>query len=125
MKETQEKEIREHCYKCKLAEEYQQEKISLEDARTKCSNCHFGKLRIYKFDIILQLFCNKANSEQAHQQTEKTTFNRTGKKETYTKRYGTAIAKLRSEGKSVRAIADILGISPTSVVKVSKLLREK
>lgn len=122
--QTQEKEIREHCYKCQLAEDYRAGKISLEQARAKCGNCHFGSLRIYKFDIILHLFSNKPNSERAHQ-NKGTALNRSGKKETYSKRYGTAIAKLQNEGRSVRQIAEILGISPTSVIKVSKILREK
>ncbi len=122
--QTKEKEIREHCYKCKLAEEFQEGRITLEQARAKCSNCHFGSLRIYKFDIILQLFCNEKRSEHADEKPARA-FNRSGKKETYSKRYGTAISKLRNEGRSVREIAAILGISPTSVVKVSKLLREK
>lgn len=46
-----------------------------------------------------------------------------GKKETYSRRYGTAIAKLQADGKSIRQIADILGISPTSVVKVANLMK--
>ena len=122
--QTQEKEKRERCYKCKLAEDYQEGRISLEQARTKCGNCHFGSLRIYKFDIILHLFSNKAKSERADQK-QTTSLNRSGKKETYFKRYGTAIAKLQSEGRTVRQIAEILGISPTSVIKVSKLLKGK
>ena len=122
--QTQEKEIREHCYKCTLAEDYQEWRISLDQARAKCSNCHFGSLRIYKFDIILHLFCNKKRSERADQK-QPNSLQHTGKKETYSKRYGTAIAKLQNEGRSVREIAGILGISPTSVIKVSKLLREK
>lgn len=122
--QTQEKEIRERCYKCKLAEDYQEGRITLEQARTKCGNCHFGSLRIYKFDIILHLFSNRTNSESDHQNTGKA-LNHSGKKETYSKRYGTAIAKLQSEGRTVRQIAEILGISPTSVIKVSKLLKKK
>ncbi len=122
--QTQEKEIRERCYKCKLAEDYQEGRISLEQARTKCGNCHFGSLRIYKFDIILHLFSNKSKSDHAHQKPQQA-LNSSGKKETYSKRYGTAIAKLQNEGRTVRQIAEILGISPTSVIKVSKLLKEK
>lgn len=122
--QTQEKEIKERCYKCKLAEDYQEGRISLEQARTKCGNCHFGSLKIYKFDIILHLFSNKAKSERADRKPP-TSLNHSGKKETYSKRYGTAIAKLQSEGRTVRQIAEILGISPTSVIKVSKLLKGK
>ena len=122
--QTQEKEIRQHCYKCKLAEQFQEGRITLEQARAKCGNCHFGSLRIYKFDIILELFCNKGNSERADEKPSRA-FTSSGKKETYTKRYGTAIARLQNEGRSVRQIAEILGISPTSVIKVSKLMREK
>ncbi len=122
--QTQEKEIKERCYKCKLAEDYQEGRITLEQARTKCGNCHFGSLRIYKFDIILHLFSNKAKSDQIYQKPQQK-LNSSGKKETYSKRYGTAIAMLQSEGRTVRQIAEILGISPTSVIKVSKLLKKK
>ncbi|MCM1009041.1 MAG: hypothetical protein NC485_14230 [Ruminococcus flavefaciens] len=135
MAELQTKEIEERCYKCKLPSEYAAGNLTLEQARTKCANCHFGSLRLYKFDIIVQLLdkSKKANSqaekkEQATnaREVQKITFNRNtkGKGATYLKRYGSAISKLQSEGKTVRQIAALLDISPTSVIKVSKELKQ-
>lgn len=137
MAELQTKEIEERCYKCKLPSDYAAGKMTLEQARTKCANCHFGSLRLYKFDIIVQLLDKpqKADSkaekkESAQKQTSpgegQITFNRNtkGKGATYVKRYGSAIQKLQSEGKTVRQIAELLGISPTSVIKVSKELKQ-
>lgn len=130
MAELQSKEIKERCYKCKLPSEYGEGKITLEQARTKCANCHFGSLRLYKFDIIMQLFNSNTEQKKIEPVQEKTSscqsvtgLNRGGKRETYTKRYGVAITKLQNEGKTIRQIADILGISPTSVTKVIKLLK--
>ena len=135
MAELQKKEIKERCYKCKLPSDYAEGKLTLEQARTKCANCHFGSLRLYKFDIIVQLL---DKSEKADSKAEKKepaqvptspgegqiTFNRNtkGKGATYVKRYGSAIQKLQNEGKTVRQIAKLLDISPTSVIKVSKEL---
>lgn len=137
MAELQTKEIKERCYKCKLPSEYAVGNLTLEQARTKCANCHFGSLRLYKFDIIVQLLdkSEKADSkaekkEPAQVQTSpgegQVTFKRNtkGKGATYFKRYGSAISKLQSEGKTVRQIAELLGISPTSVIKVSNELKQ-
>lgn len=141
MAELQTKEIEERCYKCKLPSEYAAGNMTLEQARTKCANCHFGSLRLYKFDIIVQLLNKSENAdskaekeEPAQNQTSpgdntgegKITFKRNdkGKGATYTKRYGSAIRALQAEGKTVRQIAEMLGISPTSVVKVSKELQQ-
>lgn len=136
MAELQIKEIEERCYKCKLPSDYAAGKLTLEQARTKCANCHFGSLRLYKFDIIVQLL---DKSEKADSKAEKkepaqkpaspgegqVTFNRNtkGKGATYVKRYGSAVETLQNEGKTVRQIANLLGISPTSVVKISNELK--
>lgn len=141
MAELQVKEIEERCYKCKLPSEYAAGNMTLEQARTKCANCHFGSLRLYKFDIIVQLLDKSKNAdnkaekkEPAQKQTSpgdnagegKVIFNRNskGKGATYFKRYGSAIRSLQNEGKTVRQIAALLGISPTSVIKVSKELQQ-
>lgn len=118
MAELQVKEIEEHCYKCKLPSEYAAGNITLEQARTKCANCHFGNLRLYKFDIIVQLFTSIGEGQVTFKRNTK------GKGSTYFKRYGAAISKLQNEGKTVRQIAELLGISPTSVIKVSKELKQ-
>lgn len=136
MAELQVKEIEERCYKCKLPSEYAAGNMTLEQARTKCANCHFGSLRLYKFDIIVQLLDKSENADSKAEKKEpaqkpaspgegQVTFNRNtkGKGATYFKRYGSAIRTLQSEGKTVRQIAEMLGISPTSVIKVSKELK--
>ncbi len=133
MAELQVKEIEERCYNCKIFAEYTAGNLTLEQARTKCGNCHFGSLRIYKFDIIVQLLdkSKAAGTDEKKEPTtatgegQKITFNRNtkGKGATYLKRYGSAISKLQNEGKTVRQIAELLGISPTSVIKVLKELK--
>ena len=136
MAELQKKEIKERCYKCKLPSDYAEGKLTLEQARTKCANCHFGSLRLYKFDIIVQLLEKSENADSKAEKKEPAqvttspgegtiaTFRRNtkGKGATYLKRYGEMIRKLQKEGKSVRQIAKLLNISPTSVIKVSKEL---
>lgn len=137
MAELQTKEIKERCYKCKLPSEYAVGNLTLEQARTKCANCHFGSLRLYKFDIIVQLLDKPENADSKAEKKEpaqvqtspgegKVTFNRNskGKGATYVKRYGAAIRKLQNEGKTVRQIAELLDISPTSVIKISKELKQ-
>lgn len=137
MAELQTKEIKERCYKCKLPSDYAAGNLTLEQARTKCANCHFGSLRLYKFDIIVQLLDKSENADSKAEKKEpaqvptspgegKVTFNRNskGKGATYVKRYGAVIRKLQNEGKTVRQIAELLGISPTSVIKVSKELKQ-
>lgn len=136
MAELQTKEIKERCYKCKLPSDYAAGSVTLEQARKKCANCHFDSLRLYKFDIIVQLL---DQSEKADSKAEKkepaqmptspgegqVTFNRNtkGKGATYFKRYGSIVRELQNEGKTVRQIAKLLSISPTSVIKISNELK--
>lgn len=115
-------DLKKYCLSCKhqIPEKFAAEEITLEEARTKCGNCKFGKQGVFKFDIVYTLW------QQLEKEKNKTAFERPkGKKETYSRRYGQAIAKLQGEGKTVREIAKILGISPTSVTKVAKILKEK
>lgn len=102
------------CLDCDLYHDYEEAKVTLEEARKKCAHCH-----LYKFDIITQLIRLKSSQNSATTQGKRNL----GKKETYSRRYGTAITKLQAEGKTIRQIADILGISPTSVVKVANLMK--
>lgn len=110
--------LEDYCLKCKhsVPTKFKAAEIDLDTARRTCANCKFGKQGIYKFDIVYTLW-GALGKLQAVPERPK------GKKATYLKRYGVAIDRLQSEGKSVREIAEILGISPTSVVKVSKQLR--
>lgn len=101
------------CFDCNLYHDYEKDKITLEEARKKCAHCH-----LYKFDTIAQLIRLKSIENSTTQVRRNL-----GKKETYSRRYGTAIAKLQADGKSIRQIAEILGISPTSVVKVANLMK--
>lgn len=118
-------DLKEYCLNCKhnIPEKFSKEEITLEAARTKCGNCKLGKQGIFKFDIVFTLWQQlqkEKNSGSAAAATERPK----GKKETYTRRYGQAITKLQAEGKTIREIASILGISPTSVTKVVKKLKE-
>lgn len=108
--------ISEYCLKCKsqTPRKFRDGEIDLETARKNCAYCKFGKVGIYKFDIVYHLFVTTEKQNKKNLPT--------GKKETYSKRYGAAIKNLLDEGKTVREIAKILGISPVSVVKVKKIL---
>lgn len=101
-------DISQYCDKCNVPSDYDSGKLSIEECRTVCSRCRkFGKSGIYKFDIAYTL-------------RKRSTFKGKGKTATRAKQYGTAIEKLTAEGKTVREIAEILGISPTTVVKIRK-----
>lgn len=110
--------LEDYCLKCKyeIPQKFRDEKITLDTARRTCANCKFGKSGIYKFDIVYTLWDKLGKLRSVPDRPK-------GKKATYFKRYGSAIERLQSDGKSVREIAEILGISPTSVIKVSKQLR--
>lgn len=101
-----------HCINCNVVSEYNNSAITLEQARKKCSNCHWGNERIYKFDLLLDSIDNYNKHLKQLGNIGK------GKSETYSKKYGNAIFQLRSDGYSIRHIAKVLNISPTSVQKV-------
>lgn len=78
-----------------------------------CRGCKVSGKGIYKFDAILtSLHLRQKYENQKHKGT--------GKKATYQKRYGKAVSELRKEGKSIRKIADMLGISTKSVQRIIK-----
>lgn len=110
--------LEDYCLKCKhgVPQNFKDGSITLDQARRTCANCKFGKQGIYKFDIVYTLWGALGKFRSVPERPK-------GKKPTYVKRYGTAIEKLQAEGKTVREIANILGISPTSVIKVSKEIR--
>lgn len=114
--------LEDYCLKCKYdtPNKFVCGDITLEQARRTCSNCKFGKSGIYKFDIVFTLW-DKLGKLQAVSDRPKPT----GKKPTYVKRYGAAVFRLQADGKTVREIAQILGISPTSVIKISKEMRSE
>ena len=105
--------IADFCLKCRVRvpERFSDGSLTLEQARSLCASCRFGKSGIYKFDIAFHLFLTVQSVPSASERPK-------GKKSTYTKRYGTAVSKLHKEGKTTRQIAEILGISPTSVTKI-------
>lgn len=104
--------FKKHCINCNIVNDYNLGNITIEQARKKCSNCHFGSERIYKFDLLL----NYIDSYNKHLKQLGNIGK--GKSETYSKKYGNAILQLRSEGYSIRHIANVLNISPTSVQKI-------
>lgn len=79
----------------------------VESIRWDCRYCRsFGRGGIYKADAIISLLESKDKNRNV------------GKKAVKEKRYGNAIKKLREDGKSIRDIADILGMSKTTVQKI-------
>ncbi len=88
----------------------------IEDLRDTCMRCKKGNKGIYKYDAIrtaLDLY------EENKKLKEVLKLNQ-GKKPTALKRHGTAVQNLRKEGKSIRKIAEIVGIAPNTVVKILK-----
>lgn len=51
-------DLKEYCLSCKhnIPEKFSKEEITLEEARTKCGNCKFGKQGVFKFDIVYTLW---------------------------------------------------------------------
>lgn len=84
----------------------------LVDIRQKCAYCKNGAKGIYKADAILTAL-------ELHEKIGIKNRNN-GKKPVLEKRFGTAVCNLRSEGKSIREIAKILGISKDTVQKIIK-----
>ena len=113
--------LEDYCLKCRynVPPRFVGGEISLEQARRQCAYCKFGKSGIYKFDIVYALWQSLGKLSDG----QSTKPRATGKKATYMKRYGVAVQRLQSEGMSQRQIADILGISRTSVMKIMKCLR--
>ena len=84
----------------------------MEDIRYRCQYCRsFGRNGIYKADAILTALKEKRRAKN----------NLTpGRKPVREKQYGKAIINLRKEGKTIREISEILGISKTTVHKIVK-----
>ena len=87
----------------------------LQDIRFICARCRsFDNSGIYKADAIL-------TSLEMHEKLNELSKKRNvGKKPVREKQYGTAIRNLRAEGKTIRQIAEVLGISKTTVQKILK-----
>ena len=101
---------KDYCFKCEIPELFEKGEKSLEHCRRVCQNCKcFGRNGIYKFDVVINLRRHTGNLKPGK-----------GKTATRKKQYGEAVANLTSEGKTVREIAKILGISPTTVIGIKK-----
>lgn len=88
--------------------------FGIDYLRGTCMRCKKGSKGIYKYDAI-----RTALDLQAENQRLKKALNK-GKKPTALKRYGTTVKNLKEEGKSIRQIAEIVGIAPNTVVKILK-----
>lgn len=112
--------VYDYCTKCKSMNKLLEKrrlgieltKNEVENMRYKCRYCRsFGSTGIYKADAILTALEERKRNEN----------NLTpGRKPVREKQYGRAVRKLREEGKSIREIADILGISKATVQKILK-----
>jgi hypothetical protein len=112
MKTTPLANVIDYCKECKLmkhAVEVGEDNFDLAELRYICTHCKTGKSGIFKADAIFtalsiyQKFYKNRN---------------TGKKTTIDKTYGNAVKNLRKQKKTIKEIADILQISPTSVQKI-------
>lgn len=87
------------CFDCAFLLSYRVGDFTSDKLKKCCAHCN----KVSKFDLICNLPSKQKN---------------VGKKSTYFRRYGVAVQSLRSSGKSIRDIAQTLGISPTSVQKI-------
>ena len=84
----------------------------IEDLRNTCMRRKKGSKGIYKYDAIRTALDLYEENKQLKRKLNK------GKKATALKKYGTAVRNLRKDGKSIREIAQIVGISTTTVMKI-------
>ncbi len=80
--------------------------ITLAEARAECASCN----KIFKFDALYKIV----------EKTRKIPNRNVGKKATAYKKYAETVYNLSQEGKSIRKIAKIIGISTTTVQKILK-----
>lgn len=108
MSSSELQDISQYCDICHVPSDYESGKLTLDQCRDKCAYCNRFGGRIYKFDIAYTL------------RKRSVPFKGKGKTATRKRQYGEAVANLTAEGKTVREIAKILGISPTTVVAIRK-----
>lgn len=108
------KNFNEVCTNCEVMKRalsnVEDDEIPLGVARARCASCN----KIFKFDALY-----KSQMNLAQRQRKKST----GKKPTAYKRYSATVINLTGEGKSIREIAKIIGISPTTVQKILQQYR--
>ncbi len=80
--------------------------------RNTCMRCKKGSKGIYKYDAIRTALDLYEENKQLKNKLNK------GKKATALKKYGTVVKNLRKDGKSIREIAQIVGISTNTVMKI-------
>lgn len=80
--------------------------------RNTCMRCKKGSKGIYKYDAIRTALDLYEENKQLKRKLNK------GKKATALKKYGTVVRNLRNDGKSIREIAQIVGISTNTVMKI-------
>lgn len=103
------KNFNEVCTNCEVMKralsDIEEDETFLGEARARCASCN----KIFKFDALY-----KSQMNLAQRQRKKNT----GKKPTAYKRYSKAVINLKRDGKSIRDIAKIIDISPTTVQKI-------
>ena len=80
--------------------------------RNTCMRCKKGSKGIYKYDAIRTALNLYEENNQLKEKLNK------GKKATALKRYGTTVKNLKEDGKSIRQISKIVGISTNTVMKI-------
>lgn len=115
--ESQIQDVTDYCVKCNVMSDLKENKTTIQDARLLCSHCRsFGSVGIYKADAIYSALRYKEKADK---------FVGKGKSETVVKRYGKAVYELTSQGKGLREISRILGISIPSIRKCRANYKEK
>jgi ribosome-binding protein aMBF1 (putative translation factor) len=116
MRETPLREMGEHCFSCDLMKIDTSDMEALADARAECQHCtKYGNRGMYKFDALYT--ANKARGKEFKPNK--------GKKPTVGKKHGDIIKALHGAGQSQRKIAEMLGLSPTTVNKYLQEAKDK
>ncbi len=90
----------------------EEEKVAIKELRNICMRCKKGSKGIYKYDVIRTALDLYKENTQLKEKLNK------GKKATALKRYGTTVKNLKEDGKSIRQISKIVGISTNTVIKI-------
>jgi len=99
------------CKECQAYKQYINGQFDIGQLRWSCQYCKsFGRNGIYKGDLVISALSANANN--------KTRGLSAGRKPTHYKRYGHAVMALASQGKTIRDIANIIGISTTTVQRI-------
>lgn len=108
------RDITEICGNCKKVDWTDNSNTGIAKTRSLCAKCHLSGGGIYKADIVRSALTYKEKANATTLPTGK------GKSSTFIKNYGKIVDGLTAEGKTQREIAELLGVSKTTINKYLK-----